>query len=96
MTQRTAYPIAVLVEAVRQQCAGRLAQELVGPYEGVAVRSIGALSHAKPDEVAFLANPKFIHEVKDCQAGVIVLRKEDKEAIYGDETPRAMVITPNP
>ena len=87
MTQRTAYPIAVLVEAVRQQCAGRLAQELVGPYEGVAVRSIGALSHAKPDEVAFLANPKFIHEVKDCQAGVIVLRKEDKEAIYGDETP---------
>ena len=96
MTQRTAYPIAVLVEAVRQQCAGRLTQELVGPYEGVAVRSIGALSHAKPDEVAFLANPKFIHEVKDCKAGVIVLRQEDKEAIYGEETPRAMVITPNP
>lgn len=94
--QRTAYPIAVLVEAVRKQCAGRLEQELVGPYETVAVRSIGALSHAKPDEVAFLANPKFIHEVKDCQAGVVVLRKEDKEAIYGEETPRAMVITPNP
>ena len=29
--QRTAYPIAVLVEAVRKQCAGRLEQELVGP-----------------------------------------------------------------
>ena len=56
--QRQAYPISILVEAVRQQCAGRLEQELVGPYEGVAVRSIGALSHAKPDEVAFLANPK--------------------------------------
>ena len=96
MPQRPAYPIEMLVGAVRKQCAGRLPQELVGPYEGVSVRSIGALSHAKPDEVAFLANPKYIHEVKDCQAGVIVLRQEDKEAIYGDETPRAMVITPNP
>ena len=45
MTKRTAYPIAVLVEAVRRQCGDRLSQELVGPYEGVAVRSIGALSH---------------------------------------------------
>ena len=44
----------------------------------------------------FLANPKFIDEVKDCKAGVVVLRKEDKEKIYGEETPRAMVITPNP
>ena len=96
MTQRPAYPIEMLVGAVRKQCAGRLPQELVGPYEGVSVRSIGALSHAKSDEVAFLANPKYIHEVKDCQAGVIVLRQEDKEAIYGEETPRAMVITPNP
>ena len=96
MQQRQAYPISILVEAVREQCAGRLEQQLVGPYEGVAVRSIGALSHAKPDEVAFLANPKFIDEVKDCKAGVVVLRKEDKEKIYGEETPRAMVITPNP
>lgn len=96
MTQRTAYPIVALVEAVRRQSAGRLAQELVGPFEGVCVRSIGALSHAKPDEVAFLANSKYIGEVKDCQAGVVVLRQEDKEKIYGEECPRAMVITPDP
>ncbi|HIU84558.1 MAG TPA: UDP-3-O-(3-hydroxymyristoyl)glucosamine N-acyltransferase [Candidatus Aphodousia gallistercoris] len=90
------YPIAMLVEAVRRQSGGRLKAELIGPYEGVCVNNIGTLSHATPDEVAFLANPKFIHEVKDCRAGVIVLREEDKKAIYGDETPRAMVITPNP
>ena len=81
MTQRTAYPIVALVEAVRRQSAGRLAQELVGPFEGVCVRSIGALSHAKPDEVAFLANSKYIGEVKDCQAGVVVLRQEGPELL---------------
>lgn len=90
------FPIAMLVEAVRAQSEGRLEAKLIGPYENVAVNSIGTLSHAKSHEVAFLANPKFRHEVKDCGAGVIVLREEDRQAIFGDETPRAMVITPDP
>ena len=94
-TQRS-FPIEMLVEAVKAQSAGRLPIELIGPYQGVMVNNIGTLSHAKPNEVAFLANPKFIDEVKNCQAGVIVLRREHKEAIYGEETPRAMVITPDP
>lgn len=90
------FPIAMLVEAVKVQSAGRLEAKLVGPYEKVAVNSIGTLSHAKSNEVAFLANPKFRHEVKDCQAGVIVLREEDRLEIFGDSAPRAMVITPDP
>lgn len=90
------FPIAMLVQAVQVQSGGRLEAKLVGPYENVAVNSIGTLSHAKSHEVAFLANPKFRHEVKDCQAGVIVLRDEDRQEIFGNETPRAMVITPDP
>ncbi len=96
MQVRQAYPIEMLVAAVTRQSHGRLAQELVGPYQGVAVRSVGSLSHAKPDEVAFLANSKYIDEVKTCQAGVVVLRAADKEKLFGADNPRAMIITPDP
>ena len=94
--QVQAFPIELLCQAITAQSQGRLVCELIGPYQGVMVNNVAPLSKAQPHEVAFLANPKFIHEVKDCQAGVIVLRAGDKEKVYGDEAPRAMVIVEDP
>lgn len=90
------FPIEQLVQAVEVQSQGRLSAQLIGPYEGVRVNSLGTLSHAQSHEIAFLANPKYRDEVKDCQAGVVILRPSDKQLIFGDEAPRAMVLTEDP
>ena len=81
-TQRS-FPIEMLVEAVKAQSAGRLPIELIGPYQGVMVNNIGTLSHAKPNEVAFLANPKFIDEIPGVDGAIFM-------SLLGMEAGRAL------
>lgn len=49
----------------------------------VAVRGVGTLAHAAPDQLAFLANPKYRAQLGATGAGVVVMRQSDAEGFAG-------------
>jgi UDP-3-O-[3-hydroxymyristoyl] glucosamine N-acyltransferase len=55
--------------------AQRLDLELRGDGEA-CVRGVGTLASAQPDQLAFLANPRYAGALADTRAGVVVLRAE--------------------
>lgn len=50
---------------------------------GTRVTGVGTLVHAHRDQLAFLANPKYRHQLAQTQAGIVVLRAEDAEGYAG-------------
>ncbi|MEE2024594.1 UDP-3-O-(3-hydroxymyristoyl)glucosamine N-acyltransferase [Alkalimonas mucilaginosa] len=59
------------------QLAQHLDAELIGSEEQ-EISSVGTLERARADQVSFLSNPKLKHLLADCQAGLLLLRAEDK------------------
>ncbi len=72
------------------ELAVRFGCELRGDPE-IVVDSVGALSHAGPRAVSFLANPKLAPRLKDSRAGAIIL-----DAKSADSSPVPSLIAANP
>ncbi|QNM98263.1 UDP-3-O-(3-hydroxymyristoyl)glucosamine N-acyltransferase [Chitinimonas koreensis] len=67
----------------------RLGGELIG--EDVAIRQVGTLEDAGPDQLAFLANAKYRKQLADTRAGAVVLRAD---AAGLTERPRIVAADP--
>jgi UDP-3-O-[3-hydroxymyristoyl] glucosamine N-acyltransferase len=72
------------------QLAERFALGLRGDGERV-IRGVGTLAGAAPDQLSFLANPRYRAEMRASRAGAVVLREEDAA-----ECPAAALIAPDP
>jgi UDP-3-O-[3-hydroxymyristoyl] glucosamine N-acyltransferase len=51
--------------------AGALGCEVAGDGE-IEISGVAGMEHAGPDQITFLANPKYAHKVKDSKAGAIL------------------------
>ena len=72
-----------------REIAAALGCELVGDGES-EIRGVAGMEHAAPDELTFLANPKYAHKVKDTRAGAILV----SEPVRG--LPIASLVSANP
>jgi len=64
------------------QLAERFGLELRG--DGTRrIDGVATLARAAPNQIAFLANPKYRGELAQCRAGAVVLRTDDAEAFPG-------------
>lgn len=82
MDKRTEYRIADLAQ--------RFGLELRGD-DGASVRGVGTLASARPDQLAFLANPRYASALASTRAAVVVLRAEQAESC-----PVPVLIAPDP
>jgi UDP-3-O-[3-hydroxymyristoyl] glucosamine N-acyltransferase len=55
-----------------RELAERLGCELAGD-PGLEITGVAPMEHAGPNELTFLANPKYAHKVKDTHAGAILI-----------------------
>ncbi len=65
-----------------------LAQYLDLPLQGetIEITGVNTLQAAAPNELSFLSNPKYIHQLATTQAGAVIIKKE-----YADAIPRALI-----
>lgn len=91
------FPIAFLTAGILRLSNNRLESVCEGGAEKLSVRTFAPLDHAASDTISFLAQAAYLHQVKDCKAAVVVLRPEDKKALWGDVDPgRPLILTENP
>lgn len=62
--------------------AERFALQLQGDGDTV-VRGVATLAHAGPDQLGFLANPHYRHQLAETRAGVVVVRADDAPLVPG-------------
>ncbi|WP_028573710.1 UDP-3-O-(3-hydroxymyristoyl)glucosamine N-acyltransferase [Desulfonatronovibrio hydrogenovorans] len=69
-----------------------LAQKLGLEFTGqdFLVQGVSTLDQAGPDQISFLANPKYVHLLEKSQAGAVILEKEHALKV------RTALISPNP
>ncbi|MBL8515578.1 MAG: UDP-3-O-(3-hydroxymyristoyl)glucosamine N-acyltransferase [Betaproteobacteria bacterium] len=73
---------------------GELVRELGGEIAGdadVDIVAVGAMESASPNQITFLANPKYRAKLAACQAGAVILSDADRDA-----TTLPRIITRNP
>ncbi|MFT4247977.1 MAG: UDP-3-O-(3-hydroxymyristoyl)glucosamine N-acyltransferase [Pseudomonas sp.] len=66
--------------------AGAIAEQFGLEVRGDAatvIVGVATLAHAGPDQLGFLANPRYRAQLADSRAGVVVLRADDAEAAPG-------------
>lgn len=69
---------------------GRLGGELLG-NGNVEIRQVATLDNATPDTIAFLANERYLAQLKSTRAGAVIIGEALREAL---QTPR--IVTANP
>jgi UDP-3-O-[3-hydroxymyristoyl] glucosamine N-acyltransferase len=60
------------------ELASRLGCELRGDGD-VEIRGVAGMEYAAPDQITFLANPKYAHKVKQTRAGAIIVHRSAPE-----------------
>src|SRR5262252_3603919 len=78
------------MEMTLGELALRFGCELRGDPK-TAVNSVGSLAQAGPRSVSFLANPKYVSQLKDTRAGAVIL-----DAKSAAESPLASLVAANP
>ena len=71
------------------EIAAALGCELVGDGQ-LEIRGVAGMEHAAPDELTFLANPKYAHKVKHTRAGAILVSAPVRDV------PIASLVSSNP
>ncbi len=71
------------------EIAAALGCELVGDGE-IEIRGMAGMEHAGPDELTFLANPRYAHKVKHTRAGAILVAEPVRDI------PIASLLSANP
>ena len=66
------------------EIVGRLGGELIGDA-GITVRQVATLEKATPDTIAFLANERYMGQLKATRAGAVIVGVELRERL---EMPR--------
>jgi len=77
---------------------GEIAQRFGGDIVGDATTRVGGLApldQARSDQLAFLANPKYLSQVEATQAGAVLISPADL-AKLGSREGRSFIVTPNP
>ncbi|MFT4066396.1 UDP-3-O-(3-hydroxymyristoyl)glucosamine N-acyltransferase [Paraburkholderia sp.] len=59
------------------------------------VSSLAPLDQAGPDQLAFLANPKYLSQVETTRAGAVLISADDLSKLASRDT-RNFIVTPNP
>src|SRR5690606_2829883 len=72
------------------QIADRLGLELRGDG-GVRICGVASLGAAGPDELGFMANPRYRDQLAASRAGVVILRPEDADSHAG-----TVLLAPDP
>ncbi len=83
--------VAQLAAAIEQSTAGRLVAVLHGD-PARPIRGVAPLDAAGPDELSFLANPRYRAAARDTRAGALVLKPADRQQLFGQrETSTALI-----
>ncbi|WP_118179116.1 UDP-3-O-(3-hydroxymyristoyl)glucosamine N-acyltransferase [Paraburkholderia phosphatilytica] len=82
--------MAFKLEQIVQQFGG----EIVGDPTHT-VGSLAPLDQAGPDQLAFLANPKYLSQVETTRAGAVLINANDLAKVAAREG-RNFIVTPNP
>jgi UDP-3-O-[3-hydroxymyristoyl] glucosamine N-acyltransferase len=69
-----------LTAAIVESTQGRLRAELRGSPER-QIASVAPLATAAAADLAFLANPRYLHDARQSRAGAIVLTARDADAV---------------
>ncbi|TKC78791.1 UDP-3-O-(3-hydroxymyristoyl)glucosamine N-acyltransferase [Trinickia terrae] len=77
-----------------EELVGRFGGEVVGD-RARQVGSLAPLDQAGPQQLAFLANPKYLSQVETTQAGAVLISPADL-AKLGSSEGRNFIVTPNP
>ncbi len=72
------------------EIVGRLGGELIGDA-GITVRQVATLEKATPDTIAFLANERYIGQLKATRAGAVIVGVELRERL---DMPRIIAANP--
>jgi len=87
--------MAFTLEEIVQQFGG----EVVGDRSH-RVGSLAPLDQAGPNQLAFLANPKYLSQVETTRAGAVLINADDLAKVSSQEThvhgARNFIVTPNP
>ncbi|MFM0741011.1 UDP-3-O-(3-hydroxymyristoyl)glucosamine N-acyltransferase [Paraburkholderia xenovorans] len=60
------------------------------------VGSLAPLDQAGPDQLAFLANPKYLSQVETTRAGAVLINADDLAKLAPASNGRNFIVTPNP
>ncbi|BCF96898.1 UDP-3-O-acylglucosamine N-acyltransferase [Paraburkholderia sp. PGU19] len=82
--------MAFTLEEIVQQFGG----EIVGD-RAHRVGNLAPLDQAGPDQLAFLANPKYLAQVETTRAGAVLINEADLEKVTTRDG-RNFIVTPNP
>jgi len=77
-----------------EELAGRFGGDVVGD-RAQRVVSLAPLDQAGPQQLAFLANPKYLAQVETTRAGAVLIGPEDLEKLASRDG-RNFIVTPNP
>ena len=82
--------MAFTLEDIVQRFGG----EVVGD-RSQRVGSLAPLDQAGPNQLAFLANPKYLSQVETTRAGAVLISADDLAKLTGQDA-RNFIVTPNP
>ncbi|KVO34052.1 UDP-3-O-(3-hydroxymyristoyl)glucosamine N-acyltransferase [Burkholderia ubonensis] len=83
--------MALTLEALVKRFGG----EIVGDHQ-CQVGGLAPLDQAGPQQLAFLANPKYLSQVETTRAGAVLIAPKDLEKLGAAATGRSFIVTPNP
>ncbi|MGN7984779.1 UDP-3-O-(3-hydroxymyristoyl)glucosamine N-acyltransferase [Burkholderia sp. 22313] len=88
--------MALTLEALVKRFGGEIAGDAQCTVSGLA-----PLDQAGPQQLAFLANPKYLAQVETTRAGAVLIAPKDLEKLGTAATgrtagPRSFIVTPNP
>ncbi|MBN3724853.1 UDP-3-O-(3-hydroxymyristoyl)glucosamine N-acyltransferase [Burkholderia sp. Ac-20379] len=83
--------MALTLEALAQRFGGDIAGDSHCQVAGLA-----PLDQAGPNQLAFLANPKYLSQVESTRAGAVLIKPQDLEKLGAAAEGRNFIVTPNP
>ncbi|MCA8099407.1 UDP-3-O-(3-hydroxymyristoyl)glucosamine N-acyltransferase [Burkholderia contaminans] len=83
--------MALTLEALVKRFGGEIAGDAQCTVGGLA-----PLDQAGPQQLAFLANPKYLSQVETTRAGAVLIAPKDLEKLGAAATGRNFIVTPNP
>lgn len=91
------FKISEIIQEINRRSAGRLASRCLGGAENASVTGFAPIETASPEQIVFLAQPRYREAAKASRAGVLVVSGHDLKEMYGEADPgRAVIVTDNP
>ncbi|RQR49137.1 UDP-3-O-(3-hydroxymyristoyl)glucosamine N-acyltransferase [Burkholderia sp. Bp9126] len=78
-----------------EELVKRFGGEIAGDRQ-CQVAGLAPLDQAGPQQLAFLANPKYLSQVETTRAGAVLIAPKDLEKLGAAASGRTFIVTPNP